>query len=388
MSAERLVEGNLTDYPPVNAHDPLARAVGLMVQHKCDVLPVEDGGRFVGVVREAALMGVLGAEGGGGKSVWEVTDLTVPRLPEHVRLEDVLRTVKDHPQEMVLPVVSEEGVFKGMVRPRDLLAEMMDSVRPARVGGMATPFGVYLHCGSARGGSSDWALLLTGSLLMLVVGAAWVLSFLVCWFVEKPIGVDLVPLLLGSNPLVAGTGTEVAARAVFLLPFLFFLVILRFTRVAQFHAAEHMVVHALERFEPLTEEAVARMGRVHPRCGSNLMVPLFILLAAWSLWPVASRLYFVGLLVLVVATGRALGGVAQALFTTRRPQRWHIERGIEAANQMLHNYRRRGRRPVPLPVRVWNMGMVQTLLGALLAYAVFQGLQALLRHLLEGMALG
>lgn len=378
MMTDKVIEGNWEDYPVVDLNDPLAKAVGLMFQHKCDVLPVADEGRFVGVVKEAALKDALNWDGGRRMRVGEVTDSVVPRLREKMGLEEVLRVVRSHPQEVVLPVVSEEGVFRGMVRPRDLLAEMADVVRPPRVGGMATPFGVHLHCGSARGGSSNWVLLLAGSYLMAVVGLGWILSFLTCWFVEKPVRVDLVPILLASPVLVGGEGTQVASRVVWLLPFLFFLTLLRFTRVAQYHAAEHMVVHALERFEPLTEESVRRMGRVHPRCGSNLMVPVFMLFVAWSLWPMANKLYFVALVILTVAMGRRLGGVAQAMFTTRSPDKRHIEKAIKSARELLENYRRHGRGPVSLPVRIWNMGIVQTLLGALLAYGAFYGLLTLL----------
>jgi uncharacterized protein YqhQ len=42
-----------------------------------------------------------------------------------------------------------------------------------------------------------------------------------------------------------------------------------------------MVVHAIERGEPLVLEVVRRMPRVHPRCGTNLVagIALFLGLA-------------------------------------------------------------------------------------------------------------
>jgi hypothetical protein len=371
------IEPNLVDYPPVDVNDPLAKAVGLMFQFKCDVLPVLEEKRFVGVIKETALKNALEEGTAGVKRVWEVTDFSVPRLDEKMGLKEVLEVVKSHPQELALPVVSAEGIFKGMVRPRYILAEMADVIRPPRVGGMATPFGVHLHCGTTRGGSSDWQLLLTGSFLMVMVGVAWIMSFLVCWFLEKSVGVDLVPILMDSPALVGGEKAEVAMRIVWALPFLFFLITLRFTRVAQYHAAEHMVVHALERFEPLTEEGVRRMNRVHPRCGSNLMVPAFVLYMAWSFLPMANKVYFIGLVILMIATARNLGGIAQSLFTTRRPETKHIQKGIESARELIMNYRRGGNRPVSIAVRLWNMGLLQTLLGAFLAYGLFYGLRTL-----------
>jgi preprotein translocase subunit SecG len=299
-------------------------------------------------------------------------------VQEGTRLEDMIAIVRSNRQEVFLPVVSAEGIFKGMARPRELLAQLADVVRPTRVGGMAMLVGVHLHCGTARGGSGDLALMLSGAFLMVVVGTAWVLSFLVCWFLERRVGVDLVPMLLGSPDVVAMGEGGVLSRVIWILPFLFFLILLRFSRLSQYHAAEHMVVHALERFEPLTEEGVARMGRVHPRCGSNLMVPVFILYLAWALWPMEYKYYFVGVIIAVVFLARNFGGVAQAVFTTRKPERRHIRKAIGAASELLRNYQRRGRRSVWLGMRVWNMGILQTLLGAFAAYGVYYAARALI----------
>lgn len=377
MMSDKAIQVNMADYPCVGVNEPLTRALGLMFRHKCDVLPVTDGGSFVGMLKESSLSGALSAGAAEGMRVWEMTDLAVPRLGEEMGLEEVLKVIRSHPQETMLPIVSKEGMLKGMVRLRDVMAHAMEVARPPRVGGMATPFGVYLHCGSAGAGSNSGQLMLTGVFLALMVGVAWVLSFLLSWLIEGPIGVPLVPILLGSPVLVGGAGMQAFPLLIWLLPVVIFLILLKFSRLSQFHAAEHMVVHTLEHFEPLTEEVVGRMNRVHPRCGSNLMVPLLLLYTAGVLWALPSKWYSIALFVLVLATGRNLGAVAQAWFTTRPPERRHIEKAIQAAKDLVENYLWTGRKGVPVWLRVWNMGILQVLIGAGLAYGAYYFLLAL-----------
>lgn len=56
----------------------------------------------------------------------------------------------------------------------------------------------------------------------------------------------------------------------------------------RFHAAEHMVIHALEQGLPLTLEHVRAQPTLHPRCGSNLvalgmpLVPVAEALGGWG----------------------------------------------------------------------------------------------------------
>ncbi len=48
--------------------------------------------------------------------------------------------------------------------------------------------------------------------------------------------------------------------------------VIRFTSISKYHAAEHMVAHCEDKNLPLTYENVANQPRVHPRCGTNLVV--------------------------------------------------------------------------------------------------------------------
>jgi uncharacterized protein YqhQ len=62
-------------------------------------------------------------------------------------------------------------------------------------------------------------------------------------------------------------------------------------RVFQYHGAEHMTIHALERELPLTVDNIRRFPTAHPRCGTEFLVIfiivsilLFSLLAGVELW--------------------------------------------------------------------------------------------------------
>jgi uncharacterized protein YqhQ len=47
-------------------------------------------------------------------------------------------------------------------------------------------------------------------------------------------------------------------------------------RVFQYHGAEHMTIHALEREQPLTIENIRRHPTAHPRCGTEFLVVFVI----------------------------------------------------------------------------------------------------------------
>ena len=51
-----------------------------------------------------------------------------------------------------LPVVDGAGQLKGVVTRSDVASALLRGLRPLRIGGMATPFGVYLTTGNHRGG--------------------------------------------------------------------------------------------------------------------------------------------------------------------------------------------------------------------------------------------
>jgi hypothetical protein len=148
-----------------------------------------------------------------------------------------------------------------------------------------------------------------------------------------------------------------------LVAFGLFLLVLRLSPLAGFHAAEHQTVNAIEKGEPLALEAIAAMPREHPRCGTNLMALLF---GAQLLLPLVAHepLLTLPALVLGALAWRKVGHLLQRHFTTRPPRRYQLRDGQRAGQQLLAAYAARPGFRVDRWRRVWNMGLVQILAGA------------------------
>ena len=249
---------------------------------------------------------------------------------------------------------------------------------PPRLGGMATPLGVYLHDGVSGGGAGFWGLVLTGmtmSLLALTAqGAAHAVSRLA--------SAHFPMLAVWENRLPPGVALWLSAISPWLpLPFVFLL--LRLIPLSGIHAAEHQVVHCVERRQPLEIGIVRIMPRVHPRCGTNLFAgyTLFLLsfLAVFCLTEAAHWQLLDSVTLAAVVSGpltlihwRRVGGWVQQWFATRPATDDQIAGAIVAAEQVLSRHERRGgQRPRFAPLRrIWTAGIAQILLG----YAVVIGL--------------
>jgi len=145
--------------------------------------------------------------------------------------------------------------------------------------------------------------------------------------------------------------------------------------VSQYHAAEHMVVHALENLEPLSVSSASRMPRVHPRCGSNIVIVLVIFFLA--VFPPFDWRWAAGAL-LLLPLARQLGGLAQHWFSTRTPGPQHLRSALRAAEAMLRNYAAHPSRRVTLLSRLWFSGLLHTAAGAAGSLALFHFLESLL----------
>jgi hypothetical protein len=144
-----------------------------------------------------------------------------------------------------------------------------------------------------------------------------------------------------------------------------FCVLFKFSSVAGYHAAEHQTVHAIEAGENLTVDALQRMPRVHPRCGTNLVVGLSIAsLLQQPLGPFA--------LIAAVVWWRSLGGVAQHWVTTRRATERQLRSGIAAGEELLERYSADPARRVNGLQRWMNVGLPQMTLGFALCVAVVE----------------
>lgn len=344
---------------PLQVEDSLQVAAERMREEGLEVVPVAAGTAYVGAITPASIVRAIGAGRSPLEAVGEHLDPHWPALPGYVLGVEALRLLEDLRVPVVV-VLDGSGAVAGLFSGANLVAPPADPVRPRLVGGMATPVGVYLTNGVVSGGAPKWALILTGALLFGLFVAANVLSALVD---------DWTRSISMSPELRAGWIGGLAA--------LLFLAGLRLLPIAGIHAAEHMVVHAIERGEPLTMEVVSRMPRVHPRCGTNLaagaMLFIGIMGGTWSPDP-ELRLLVAALVTIVF--WRPLGSMLQYYVTTKRPTRAQIEMGLAAGRELLDRYQR-GPTGVPgIGARLWNSGLPQIILGSSAASLLVYGLAA------------
>jgi uncharacterized protein YqhQ len=128
-------------------------------------------------------------------------------------------------------------------------------------------------------------------------------------------------------------------------------------RVFQYHAAEHMSIHAYEHGRELSVQAIRRFPKEHPRCGTSFLLTVaviaaiaFILVGTNPLWwRFASRIVLIPVIAAIAYEAIRFAGfhldhpVVRAIFsanialqklTTRPPDDEHIQvavRSLEAA---------------------------------------------------------
>ena len=286
-------------------------------------------------------------------------------------LEEALELLRRTPGP-ALPLLDPETgrVVAVLSRPGALMPP------PApRLGGMATPLGVYLTDGVVSGGAGFWGLFLTGGVLGALalasqaavhasLGLAQAHGYDVWSWVNAP----------GHSVALRSWLSEVLSW----LPTPLIFVLLRLIPMSGTHAAEHQVVHCVEHEAPLTVECVRAMPRVHPRCGTNLFVGLSLFLltfvgvfCAFSP-PGAGGVAVADGAVVALALAappalifwRRIGGFVQQWFATRPATDKQIAGAIRAAQEVLSRRRQAGGFVRFRPLRrVWSMGFAQVLLG-------------------------
>ena len=330
----------------VDASDSLARAAGLLRENGSSALPVlDEAGRLQGVLTDRGLARALAEMSEPGDAVGTFAEEALVLAP-YASAAEALRRGEDGRTRVV---IDDSRRVVGLVSAVDLWPRRRTLPRPVAVGGMATPFGVYLTTGSVSAGAPWWALMTTGASMML--------------------------MLLGGIVL-----SDAAARAGFpalYAPFLalgLFFLLMRLMPLSGTHGAEHQVVHAIEREEMLTAEVVSRMPRVHPRCGTNLMVGLGLFLGIQGIpWAAANGGAAIGALVAIVFA-LPLGAIAQRYVTTKRPSDRQLAGAIRAGEALLLRNATAGQiRPTPLR-RIWSMGLLQVMAGATLMVFLLKGI--------------
>ena len=259
----------------------------------------------------------------------------------------------------VLPVLGPDFFFYGMIGRGDLVQELSRPFLPPTVGGMATPLGVYLTTGRVSGGAGTLGLMLTGVFMATV--SVTTLSALFLADSHLP-PISLPASVLTFIPLAVRTSVGGVIGSI--LGALPLLLALRFSPIAGYHAAEHQVVHAVERGEPMLVEAVRAMPRVHPRCGTNLVAAVFLattVYTALAFLPSGLNVLVAGLTAFLY--WRTLGSWLQQYVTTRPATDKQIESAIFAARQVMERHSASPDAPARPLRRLWRMGLPQIMLG-------------------------
>lgn len=267
----------------------------------------------------------------------------------------------------LIPILNEDGCYTGFCASRKALLEFVDGqMKPERIGGMATPLGVYMTSGVHSSGAGWPGLLLTGALFAVLLNA---LDWLYLVFYSAVFAV--IPELFTGGPAVSGI-IETTLMYGFLLGALLLLV--RLTPMSALHAAEHMTINAIESGLPLTSEHIRTQPRVHQRCGTNLMVYLSgIQLGISYLMVLRPHISLWGELIMMAVWagvlwrfGRQAGTWLQTHVTTKIPSEAQLASGIKAGEQLLAKFRQSPHGSPTWYQRLWGAGLLQ-LLGAFLA---------------------
>jgi hypothetical protein len=363
-----------------------------MRKHGVPAVLVSDGNRLVGMVTEADVSALAAAAPEAKAALRSTPVVGIMQPVPVVAFEDqevaaVAGALAARPAPAIA-VAATDGRYLGLLLPRDMLAAMAGEPVVPPIAGLATPLGVYLTTGALRAGASDLALAATGASLM-------VLNLLSVGLVE-----GLARLLSHLAPASAAQAASSGAVAIasivaaYALQVAIFLVLLRVSPLTGTHAAEHMVVRAVEEGEDLVAEKVRQMPRVHPRCGTNLMALVVLVVIAYQLLssvrrisPEAQAFALVLLVMLVALSWRRLGAGLQRWITTKRPSDRQLARAIAAGEELLAKVQARPSAGAGPLRRIWHAGFVQVASGffaVMLAAEYGPQLTVSLWHLVAG----
>ncbi|HVT12119.1 MAG TPA: DUF1385 domain-containing protein [Fimbriimonadaceae bacterium] len=333
----------------VDLKDSLELAARKLRENGCDTLPVTDDGFLAGAVSESDLAQALS---NGTDMTVAVETISHGALTGSVTATgaDALRLFNNQDAKTLI-VIDDAGQVQGIVTPSDLYPKRLTPLRPHLVGGMATPFGVYLTTGSLRAGVSHLALITTGITLLGLLQVGGIL------------GVVLHDVLRARHvdASVADIAEPIATFGLFLLG-------MRLIPLSGIHAAEHKVVHAIERGEELVPSIVRRMPRVHPRCGTNLAVGASLFMGVGGI-PIfhdpGLRFLLAGIVTLIF--WRPLGNLMQYYVTTKRPTDKHLAMGIRSGRELLQKYATSSVHSAGFWVRILNSGIFHVAIGSSIA---------------------
>jgi CBS domain-containing protein len=342
--------------------DSISRAVEALRVSGLAEIPVISIGRVVGVVTESSILEAL-LSGNPREVMKQPVSLVMSKDfvcgNVYMSAGQVAELMKDS-QRQVLPIVDQYGNYQGIVTRQDVFGALCMTMRPQTVAGLATPLGVYLTTGYLRAGAGNVGLFLTGVVMILTWFASALLVYGFAWLVQLTSPLPLLAILQ-SPPIGVYNWMDAVRGLLMVAQFLVFLILFRLLPITGYHAAEHQVVHAIESGEPLEIDVVSRMPRVHPRCGTNLVVAVTIFVIMVERIP-AQLAALIAVLVVIFAW-RSIGGIVQYYITTKPPTRKQLENGIKAGESLLRKYRSNPNYQGTEFDRIWNSGMPMVILG-------------------------
>lgn len=331
--------------------------------------------RLAGVLRQDLLMMGTSIPPASLRNAEQLMSSAPAILQTGQTIEDAIQLFERYNLPLI-PIVDAKGRYTGECASYTQLYRLNHGLlRPARVGGFATPFGVYLTSGSLSGGVSWTQLMATAVLFGLLI-------HLLDW--STLLGFSALAALCPGLNLLQDWQVNLTQGGILIITLL---ALLRFSPVSGFHAAEHMTVSAIEQELPLTAESVCLQPREHIRCGTNLMVLLgsfqLLIFCLSSLYRhvnwLGLALYVLIWIGVTLLTWRPIGLWLQRRFTTKPPTDAQLENGIEAGSQLLSRF---SQNPHPRPTfwqRLWGSRLLPLLGASLLSTWLFG---EVIRHLL------
>jgi hypothetical protein len=247
--------------------------------------------------------------------------------------------------------------------------------RPGRISGTALPYGLHLSNG-VYGTANSIHIMTGGAYIFSMLVIALFVTYIEAWVCEQFVGLPLTAILLTAGGMIDSTAAMVWDVVLSMLPFVNFILILRISQLSGYHASEHKVVAAIERYGSLRYDQVVEMPRVHPRCGTVLLfgiIPALLLALPLAASNTLEGYAGAALVALVGWHYRyQTGFFVQNYFTTKPPTEKQLRTGIAAGERLLALWREDPTQTAPWLRMLWIRGLPQLLIGLFFAASIFK----------------
>src|SRR4051794_18283276 len=142
-----------TRVAPLDLSDSIGKAADLLRSTSGGSAPVGVNGHVMGVVTAEDLVAPLARDPELARKMPIASLALRPAhgIPDYWTVDRALAHFRQEGLDSA-PVLDAAGRYVGMVSTADLATALCGRLRPRSIGGMATPFGVYLTDGVIRGG--------------------------------------------------------------------------------------------------------------------------------------------------------------------------------------------------------------------------------------------